>query len=238
MTVSTSQIYDNYSSYRPTATGGPSQDYFKANLGPMIDSLNLKPNARILEIGPGRGELQERLRKTGFIHLESFEICDEYRQSLRERGFKVYDGQNLRDLVGQLPDNYFDVMLAMDVFEHIPLEELTAFLLVFKKKLKKAGSIIGQLPNSSGLFGQNTFLADITHITEFNEARLDSVLAGSGYENIFISETKLPSSPANLIRSISRFFIFKLAYLMSRIVGACPNRCMAHLIMFQAKRPD
>ncbi|SMF70533.1 class I SAM-dependent methyltransferase [Pseudobacteriovorax antillogorgiicola] len=230
------EIYANYNSFRPEASGSKTLCYFTRNMGALLEESKLGKDANILEIGPGKGELLNKLRGLGYSNLEAFDICASFRENLRSQGFKVYDGNNLLDLLEQLPDNYFDALIAVDVLEHIDRLELQEFLKSFSCKLKSGGVIMGQVPNSSGLFGHNTFIADYTHITPFNEIRLTSLFHGCGYKNILVRETRLPKSVGNFFRSIARNFIFKIAYFLNRLVGATPVKNLSHLILFHAEK--
>ncbi len=240
MELMTSLVDDlnlNYQVYRPqnsSATHSFDPGYIKANIIPLVQELGLSKDARILEIGPGPGHLLNLLKQEGFSALEGFDLCLEYRTELEKQGFLSHNVASLTELLSTLEDNSYDLLLAVDVFEHIDRYELGSFLRLVRSKLKKGASVIGQVPNSSGLFGQNTFVADMTHVTPFNEISLESLFKGCGYSQIEIRETRLPRGLANRVRSLVRSVIFKTAYLMIRVCGATPVRNFTHLIVFRA----
>ena len=236
MSQEISEIYSNYDSYRPEVAMSPQTCYFDANIGALIADLKLSKDARILEIGSGSGGTLKKLQKIGYTNLESFDICENYRSDLRKQGFTVHDGNSLEELLSNIDDDQYDLLLAEDVFEHVEKFELQSFLKNFHPKLKKGGAVVGQVPNSSGLFGHNTFLGDYTHVTPFNEVRLESLLLGCGYRDVMVRDARLPRGMANLVRTALRTVIFKFAFLLSRVVGASPVRCFAHLIVFQARK--
>jgi hypothetical protein len=129
------------------------------------------------------------------------------------------------------------MLIAVDVFEHIARDQLVAFLLGFRRKLRQGGRIIGQVPNSSGLFGANTFLADPTHVTPFNEISVQSLLRGCGYEQVLVHDVRFPPSWTNMVRSLVRQVIFKMCYGLMKVMGATPVKHLSHLILFEAVAP-
>lgn len=231
-------IFEQYDRFRPAGTAHSlsSSCYFDVNLMPRLRELGLGKESRVLEIGPGNGMVLRFLQELGVGKIEFFDVCQKFRKALAEEGFFSHDCENLTTLVQSLADDSYDVLIAMDVFEHVERNELEMFLSLFRSKLKKGGLILGQVPNSSGLFGHNTFVADYTHTTPFNELSLSSLLNGCQYNGVDVWETKLPRSLSNMLRSILRQVVFKFCYLVIRIVGATPVRCFSHLIMFRASK--
>jgi len=109
----------------------------------FLDKVALLNNRiKILEIGSGTGHLVSHLKKSGYdvvgieINEKSIQIAkDKFNVELLKMG-----GDNL-----SFPDNYFDMVISFDVFEHVPdsdkhLEEV-------KRVLKDDGKYLLSTPN-------------------------------------------------------------------------------------------
>jgi len=240
MPDATDHLHENYGHFRPQYAGQAddlSARYMRANILPCVATAGLPKDARILELGPGQGLMLHMLRQQGYSKLEGFDVCHDYAAALTQQGYHMHDATSLEQLLGMLADGAYDLLIAVDVFEHIARDQLVTFLLGFRRKLRHGGRIIGQVPNSSGLFGANTFLADPTHVTPFNEISMQSLLRGCGYEQVAIHDVRLPPSWINLLRSLVRQVIFKMCYVMMQVVGATPVKHLSHLILFEAVAP-
>lgn len=207
--------------------------YLKRNILPLL--ADLSPETRILEVGPGRGALLSLLRSSGFKNLQAFEICTAFAESLKAQGHSVASGPCAVDYLKTLPPKSLDALLLIDVLEHFPLEDGLAFLKESKRVLAPQGRIILQTPNASGVFGLNTFVADPTHATPWNEHRLNAALKGSGFTSVENHPMRLPPSASNFLRERLRSVLFAAVRLLTRICGATPVRVLTHNIVCVAQ---
>ncbi|MEY2988528.1 MAG: hypothetical protein RJB13_2049 [Pseudomonadota bacterium] len=206
--------------------------YLQTNILPRI--ADLPRTANILEIGPGRGALLKELRSSGFLNLSAFEVCRSFADTLTAQGFRITQGNSAVEFLRTLPDASVDALLLIDVLEHFPLEEGLAFLRESRRVVTAQGRIIIQTPNASGLFGINTFVADPTHATPWNELRLTAALKGSGFHHIHCSAMRLPPSVGNVMRSAFRTPVFAAIRFVTRICGATPVRVLTHNLVCEA----
>lgn len=110
---------------------------------------NNKKREKVLELGPGTGDLLFELKKKGFI-VQGVDI----NPSLAKPGLKI----KKRDLNKKLPfkDESFDIVIALEVLEHLfnpffTLEEMA-------RVLKPRGYIIISMPNDYCIFYKLSFL--------------------------------------------------------------------------------
>lgn len=81
-----------------------------------------------------------------------------------ELGRKIYieNGLNPNQLqckkIEEFDDNYFDYVIASEVFEHIYEKDIDSILIAIKKKLKPKGVLIVTVPNGYGWFEFENFL--------------------------------------------------------------------------------
>lgn len=207
--------------------------YLKRNILPLLNSLS--PSSRILEVGPGRGALLSLLRASGFQNIQAFEICTAFAQSLSAQGYAVTSGACAVEHLKSLPSQSIDALLLIDVLEHFPLEEGLAFLKESRRVIAPEGRIILQTPNASGLFGINTFVADPTHATPWNELRLVAALRGSGFTTVNCLPMQLPASLGNLFREALRNVFFSGIRFLTRLCGATPVNVLTHNLVCEAR---
>lgn len=207
--------------------------YLKRNILPILKDLPRQAN--VLEIGPGRGALLRLLRSSGFQNLNAFEICTSFADALRVDGFSVCSGSSAVEFLRTLPTESIDALLLVDVLEHFPLEEGLDFLRESRRIIKPDGRIVIQTPNASGLFGINTFVADPTHATPWNELRLMAALRGSGFSQVNCQPMYLPASPANFVREMLRGIIFTGVRFLTRLCGVTPVHVLTHNLVCEAR---
>jgi hypothetical protein len=134
-----------------------------------------------------------------------------------------------------LSDHCLDALVLVDVLEHFPLEDGLDFLRESRRVVRPQGRVIIQTPNASGVFGINTFVADPTHTTPWNELRLTAALRGSGFQTVNCYPMQLPAGLGNLAREILRKMLFSAVRLLTRICGATPVQVLTHNIVCEAR---
>lgn len=106
----------------------------------MLDRARVDfPQARLLEIGCGNGYYAERLHQRGLGHYQGFDITDVFFPLLQEKfpGYRYVRGDITADRVA----GEFDVVLMIDVIEHI----------VTESKLMSALANVGAMTTSGGV---------------------------------------------------------------------------------------
>jgi SAM-dependent methyltransferase len=207
--------------------------YLKKNILPLLSTL--PKSASILEVGPGRGALLTLLRSAGFTQLFAFEVCTPFADALARQGFAVSTGPSAAEHLRSLPANSLDALVLVDVLEHFQLEDGLEFLRESRRVVRPEGRLIIQTPNASGVFGINTFVADPTHATPWNELRLTAALRGSGFQTVNCHPMRLPPGIGNAAREVFRRVLFFAVRLLTRICGATPVRVLTHNLVCEAQ---
>jgi SAM-dependent methyltransferase len=124
--------------------GAPQQfGNFEANLRFIEMTGAIRRAARVLEIGAGTGAMLHALRERG-ANAEGVEL----RHDLIEEARRWYGDLPIRQVNGTelpFPDDSFDVVISLDVFEHIP--DSDAHLREVSRILKADGTYLIQTPN-------------------------------------------------------------------------------------------
>ena len=167
----------------------------------IIKSLNLKPDALILDTGCGNGDNLELLGKYGeVVAIEKNEDAMSRAKS-RQVG-AVFKG----DLPGNIPlevhQNY-DLIVMLDVLEHI--EEDTKSLSELKKWLDEDGKLLITVPAYQFLWSQHDELHQ--HKRRYTINTLKIGLQKSGWKIKYISYFNFFLFPlALIIRSVQKLF--------------------------------
>ncbi|WP_088242459.1 class I SAM-dependent methyltransferase [Calothrix rhizosoleniae] len=115
----------------------------EANIRFINETGVINRKTKILEIGSGNGSLLNYFYKNGH-DIRGLEI----KESRIEESKSLYGNlpfDVLRSEVLPFPDNYFDVVISFDVFEHIP--DSDKHLKEVNRVLKKSGIYLLQTPN-------------------------------------------------------------------------------------------
>jgi len=100
----------------------------------------LPKDVRILDVGCGEGVLVEEYRKRGY-DISGVDL--NYESEYVSLG-------NVLNL--QYPDDSFDVILMLDIFEHLRLEDQSKALSEIKRVLRPKGNLLISIPNLAHLY--------------------------------------------------------------------------------------
>lgn len=114
----------------------------------------LKPGANILEVGAGTGSNLSMLQ--GFGWVDAIEPDEAARALASQRGGIAVGGGLLPDQV-ELPDGHYDMIVLLDVLEHI--ESDRASLQVLRRKLAPGGRLVLTVPAAPWLWSEH----DVAH---------------------------------------------------------------------------
>ena len=145
--------------------------------------------SRILEIGCCEGNFRQLCgRPCEYWGVEPFENAAEIAKTKLD---KVLVGF-YSEIEEQIPDSYFDLVIANDVIEHI--EQPWNFLKSLKKKMTKNASLVLSIPNVR-YYGnlrellrrkdweyKDSGILDITHLRFFTEKSIIRLLNENGFE--------------------------------------------------------
>ncbi|HEX6288544.1 MAG TPA: class I SAM-dependent methyltransferase [Herpetosiphonaceae bacterium] len=163
--------------------------------------------ARILEIGPGYGELLELLAvDRGYTCVQGIDLSQEvadFCNAFLPNGTLVVE-----DTVAFLDAHagQFDCIFMFHVLEHIPKPEIPIMLQALHRALSPGGVLVLEVPNMANPFiGLNFRYADFTHEVGFTELSMTYVLKSAHFQDIAIFEPKLLNDRyGRLLQSVAR----------------------------------
>jgi SAM-dependent methyltransferase len=143
-------------------------------VGSILDTLDLPPDPRILDVGAGTGGNLEMLSRLG--HVTGLEYDDAAAALARERGIA-------RVLKGSLPDDLpfppgeFHVIMLLDVLEHV--EDDRSAVICLERLLAPGGFLVITVPACPFLWSYH----DIQHHHKrrYRRRELKSLLLESGF---------------------------------------------------------
>ena len=144
-------------------------------LGVLQHYIDPKGGFKVLDAGCGAGATMERLR--GYGSVEGMDISEEAVRYNLERGRKVSLGS-----VERMPfaGNSFDLVLALDVIEHVP-DDLQALQELFRT-LRRGGSLLVTVPALRILWSAHDVVNG--HYRRYTLGELCSRVETAGFEVI------------------------------------------------------
>jgi 2-polyprenyl-3-methyl-5-hydroxy-6-metoxy-1,4-benzoquinol methylase len=194
-------------------------------------NFDLKRQARILDIGCGRGVMGQYLQDTYDAKVTGLEITPENfaiaRKILHECLLGDIEKMDVSDMAGR-----FDYIVFSDSLEH--LLEPQAALEKVKPLLNVTGKVLISIPNIRNfraslplLLSDNweytdEGLLDRTHVRFFTQSSITNLLRRSGYEIQKILVDLPPGSKVGLANRLT-FGVFKRLLTSHYFILACPR---------------
>jgi SAM-dependent methyltransferase len=200
------------------------QAYHKANiLSLVIRACERHPAPRILELGPGLGELAQLLIEE-FPHAvyHAIDIDQQILARVNAR-YHVHTEhiETLEDYETWQPES-FQAIVGLDVWEHLPSDQLEGYTRKSLALLAEGGIFIAQVPNWGCPLAPNTLYAgDLTHTNHFNEFSAKQLLlnAGASSETIQVLPYRFPMGIIGMLRRICRAALLAHYKLACFILG-------------------
>ncbi len=145
--------------------------------------LPSRTDARIVDVGCGDGRFLLFLRDRGYGWLAGVDISGEQVHLARQAfGDAVAEGDAVAYLAGRRGG--FDLVVALDLAEHLSKERFLRFLAAAHVALRKGGRLILQTPNGESPFSSPVLFGDLTHQFAVTPLLLTSLLRGAGFIDI------------------------------------------------------
>ena len=129
---------------------------------PHLQEFTERGNARLLDLGCGRGEWLQLMQEQGW-QVQGIDMNNVMVQQCLEQGLDVNQGDALGYLQKQ-PDSSIDLITGFHIIEHLPFSTLFGVFGEAMRVLKPNGRILFETPNPENLLvGSHTFYHDPTH---------------------------------------------------------------------------
>lgn len=156
---------------------------------------NIRPGMRLLDVGAGERGMEDKIvKKHDAVTYKSMDIDRQL----------PHDYYSLDDI-----DEQFDLVLLLDVIEHLELEDGVQMLQRINELLVDGGMLIINTPN---IFNPNRFWLDATHKVAYSYEELGGILLSQGFDVLEIYRTYNDSFPKYILR-------LTLCYPLHRILN-------------------
>jgi 2-polyprenyl-3-methyl-5-hydroxy-6-metoxy-1,4-benzoquinol methylase len=173
---------------------------------------------RVLEVGAGERKIERLLAQhRPSVRYESFDIDPHGEHAYRDwsevtSALAGHVGESLRDSPTRLGETRpraggFDCVLALEVIEHLPLEEIPPWLSQLTAVLRPGGRLILSTPNT---FCPPAYLRDATHRTPLCYDELAGLVAGAGLQVERICRIYNDPLPRFFLRRYAFGWLFRL----------------------------
>lgn len=177
-------------------------------------------NAKLLDIGIGRGEMLSFFRNLGYVNYLGIDISRSCVDFCRSLGLNVELVDSIISFIKDKSETY-DLITMIDVLEHIPKDEIIPILKAINNSLKSDGTFIIQVPNLNSPEGFLHMFNDFSHLNGFNEHSLSQVLIAAGFKYIYFKpfETIIGNSIKRRIRRCLRELVYVKYKIERRITS-------------------
>jgi cyclopropane fatty-acyl-phospholipid synthase-like methyltransferase len=175
--------------------------------------LPLSRDAEILEVGCGSGSFLHFLRSEGYRRVHGIDLAEEQVTLARTLGITDVEvaaaSAYLADHIGT-----YDLIVALDVVEHFPKDEVLGFLDRVHAALRPDGALLLRTPNADSPFHSWIRYADFTHEVAFTPLSIRQVLRATGFTDIQV----VPLEPyAHGPASALRWLLWKIVKQVIRL---------------------
>jgi 2-polyprenyl-3-methyl-5-hydroxy-6-metoxy-1,4-benzoquinol methylase len=150
--------WKNWSDHKFGYLSNLQEIYFKKEF--RKTNLQFSQKLSVLEVGFGNGAFLTFCKKNKW-EVYGIEAQEELVKLALNKGINAKKGP----ISQQYKNNSFDLIVAIDVLEHLTNNEISSTLKIMKKKLKPNGIILARFPNGDSPLGLKLQNGDITHKT-------------------------------------------------------------------------
>ena len=157
---------------------------------PLLECLSefLTPGTRVLDVGAGGGHLTELLLARG-CHVAVFEPSSDRRSTIKDKPLATHPG--FLGFMDESSDEKFDLVIAVEVIEHVLQDELPDFMALLRGKTKPNGIVVVSTPNQEDLDHNMAYCPQCDalfhrwqHVRAFSADALRDLLLDAGFERL------------------------------------------------------
>jgi len=146
-------------------------------LGPLLPADR---QARILDVGCGRGYALQDVQALGYSQLSGVDVNADQVAFAQKLGLAVELAPDTAEYLTARPAAY-EVVLLIDVLEHVPRERQPEFLRAVQRSLVPGGRLICSVPNAASSINGYWLHNDYTHQWSFTSTSLSGLLTQCGF---------------------------------------------------------
>lgn len=213
--------------------------YFTNTKSNLLDLIpNKLRNGKLLEIGAAGGNTLIYAKENGYANnIYGIELCKLENSNQNNKLLDDFVVGNIEEIEIPYEKNFFDVILCVDVLEHLVDPYSTISRL--KDNLKEDGVFIASIPNVRKLsilytiFLKGDFkyaesgILDKTHLRFFTKKNMIELFENNGYTLVSIA----PSDKCDVKRYVKRLRIFRLLRCLFSFIFTEFSTVQYHLVL-------
>jgi SAM-dependent methyltransferase len=188
--------------------------YFEAEL--RKSGIAAQGGMTVLELGFGNGNFARFCQDRGFDYVGT-ELDVELVQRARDAGLKAYTSdRSLGEIVG---GRRIDLVVALDVFEHVLQDDLVTLLREVRRVLAGTGRLVARFPSGDSPFSGPLFNGDGTHVNLMGIGKLGQLCQLSGMRIERAHPQTIPLTGLGPMHSLRKAPIVIARKLVARVVS-------------------
>ena len=208
---------DRYSSYLEWKKWdgdrfGQSSDEERAYFRKLITLAGPLAGKEVCEVGFGNGALLAYMGAAGY-RIFGVELQEELIQRASSHGATAVT------TIEKFPDDLrFDLVLLVDVIEHVEQQKVPEFLTSIKARLKPEGKIVARFPNGDSPFGLKNQNGDVTHVTVIGSKKLGYFARRAGLDVVYLGAEPLPVAGGSFSKQVKKAVSIPLRYIVRKLL--------------------
>jgi SAM-dependent methyltransferase len=175
--------------------------------------LYLPKKTRVLEIGFGNGAFLQFAKIKGW-DIYGLEINRELLKVAEKNLFNV----SYADKPLPFPDNYFDLVVAFDLLEHIDQESLVDYIAEIKRVIRNDGFFVSRFPNGDSPFGLYAQNGDLTHKTFIGIGKIRYLIDRNNMSIFYLTGDVQPLFGVSFIHFVHRLITLPIKSIINTLV--------------------
>jgi 2-polyprenyl-3-methyl-5-hydroxy-6-metoxy-1,4-benzoquinol methylase len=223
-----SKLYDSYVSSGQVGTTIKSEDTEKAFSSKKVYANYIIKNyfpankgAKILDLGCGHGAYIYHIKEAGYVNIIGIDTSQEQVEIANRFGLSEVMLGDIEEYINNIEPGEYEIVLLMDVIEHLTTSENINLLEKIRSKIKPHGKVFIHVPNAEGLFGMRVRYGDLTHETAFTPTSIRQLLMLTGFSIFKVIEDKpiVHGFTSFIRRIIWNVFTFKYRLMLAAETG-------------------
>ena len=173
---------------------GPIRDLIRRHFPPERDAVGI-------DLGCGSGAVLFYAREAGYENLRGVDLSQEQVDQARRLGIEGVSCGGLAETLHELEDSSQDLVLSLDVIEHLTRDELIPIVDEVRRVLRPNGRWLIKVPNGESPFFGRVRYGDLTHELAFTRHSISALLLASGFSQVDSFEWgATPNTPKGFVR--------------------------------------
>lgn len=140
--------------------------------------------SNILDLGCGHGAFLYFLAQAGYRNAIGIDTSSEQIDAARQQGIHNVLHGDAFEYLCSLKSESVDIVMALDLLEHLDKQELLDFTDQIHRVLRTGGICLAHVPNAEGLQGLRIRFGDLTHYLAFTRSSVRQLFQTIGFSGI------------------------------------------------------